>query len=259
MNRFSILVADDHPIVRFGLCSLLRSHEGWEVCGEAADGRDTVKKCMQLKPDLLILDICMPELNGVDAARQILKDNPDQVILILTAVDSEQVVRDCLEAGVRGWVFKSDSTEDLMTAVEALQRRKTVFSSRVSDLIMDAYKRHRVVPIASNVARLSPREREVVQLVCEGKASKEIASILGVSLATAETHRSNILRKLGLHCIAELVLYAVKNEIIHVDFAPALGMPSLGAERNRPPVPPNYAAFPKTGNGTASVQTQGAN
>src|ERR1700682_5619972 len=146
MNRFSILVADDHPIFRFGLCSLLKSHEGWEVCGESADGRDAVKKCRQLKPDLVILDICMPDLNGLDAARQILKNNPDQVILILTAVDSEQVVRDCLEAGIRGWVFKSDGTDDLTTAVEALQRHKSIFSSRVSDLIMEGYKRHGVGP-----------------------------------------------------------------------------------------------------------------
>jgi DNA-binding NarL/FixJ family response regulator len=245
MNKFSILVADDHPIFRFGLCSLLRTHEGWEVCGESADGRDTVEKCKQLKPDLLILDICMPDLNGLDAARQILKHNPDQIILILTAVDSEQVVRDCLEAGVRGWVFKSDETDDLLTAVEALQRGKTIFSSRVCDLIMDGYKRHRVAPIGSSVARLSPREREVVQLVCEGKASKEIATILNVSLATAETHRTNILRKLSLHCIAELVLYAVRNEIVHVDFPPVLGIPSLDGERNGPRVPSNYAAFPK--------------
>src|SRR5580700_6537290 len=245
MSAFRILVADDHPIFRFGLCSLLRSHEGWEVCGEAADGRNTVEKCTRLKPDLLILDICMPELNGLDAARQILKHNPDQLILVLTAVDSEQVVRDCLEAGVRGWVFKSDETSDLLTAVEALQRGKTIFSSRVSELIMEGYKRHHVVPIGSNAPRLSPREREVVQLVCEGKASKEIATILTVSLATAETHRSNILRKLGLHSIAELVLYAVRNEIVHMHFPPVLGIPSLDGERNGPRVPSNYAAFPK--------------
>ena len=244
MNKFSILVADDHPIFRLGLCSLLRTHEGWEVCGESADGRDTVEKCKQLKPDLLILDICMPDLNGLDAARQILKHNPDQIILILTAVDSEQVVRDCLEAGVRGGVFKSDETDDLLTAVEALQRGKTIFSSRVCDLIVDGYKRHRVVPIGSSVARLSPREREVVQLVCEGKVSKEVATILNVALATAETHRSNILRKLGLHSIAELVLYAVRNEIVHVHFPPPVGVPSLEAERNRQRVASNYAAFP---------------
>jgi len=259
MNRFSIFVADDHPVFRFGLRSLLGSHEGWEVCGESADGRDTVKKCRQLKPDLLILDICMPELNGLDAAKQILKHNPDQIILIVTAVDSEQVVRDCLEAGVRGWVFKSDETGDLMTAVEALQRGKTFFSSRVSDLIMDGYKRYRIVPAASSVAKLSPREREVVQLVCEGKASKEIATMLNMSLATAETHRSNILRKLDLHSIAELVLYAVRNEIVHVHFAPGLGIANLGAGRNRPPAPPNYAAFPKTGIVPASIEPQGVN
>src|ERR1700721_254584 len=174
MNRFSIVVSDDHPIFRFGLCKLLKSHEGWEVCGESADGRDTVKKCRQLKPDLLILDICMPELNGLDAARQILKHNPNQVILVLTAVDSEQVVRDCLEAGVRGWVFKSDETDDLTSAVEALQRGKTTFSSRVSDLILDGYKRHRVAPIASSVAKLSARERGAEHLVCDGKGSKQI-------------------------------------------------------------------------------------
>jgi DNA-binding NarL/FixJ family response regulator len=160
----------------------------------------------------------MPELNGLDAARQILKRNPDQAILVLTAVDSEQVIRECLEAGVRGWVFKSDPSEDLMTAVEALQRQKSIFSSRVSDLIIDGFKRHSVSPVAGNITTLSPREREVVQLVCEGKVSKEIATILKVSLATAETHRSNILRKLNLHSIAELVLYAVRNEIVHVHF-----------------------------------------
>jgi DNA-binding NarL/FixJ family response regulator len=221
MGAFRILVADDHPIFRLGLCSMLRSRQGWEVCGEAADGRDTVEKCTRLKPDLLILDICMPELNGLDAARQILKHNPDQLILVLTAVDSEQVIRESLQAGIRGWVFKSDAPEDVVTAVEALQRQQTFFTSRVSDLIMDSYKRHKDGPAVENVtAALSPREREVVQLVCEGKASKEIATILNVSLATAETHRSNILRKLRLHSIAELVLYAVRNEIVHVHFPP---------------------------------------
>ena len=259
MNRFSIFVADDHPIFRFGLCSLLKSHPGWEICGESADGRATVKRCRQLKPDLLILDICMPKLNGVDAARQILKDNPGQAILILTAVDSEQVVRDCLEAGIRGWIFKSDGTEDLVTAVEAMQRGNTVFSSRVSDLILDGYRRHRSVPLASSLAKLSPREREVVQLVSEGKASKEIAAILNVSLATAETHRSNILRKLDLHSIAELVLYAVRNGIVHVQIPPGLLLPRLGAERNRLRTPSNCAVFSKPGNDAASSDTQGVN
>src|SRR5580700_11512247 len=256
MSAFRILLADDHPIIRFGLSSLLGSHEGWEVCGEAADGRDTVQKCRRLKPDLLVLDISLPELNGVDAARQILKHNPDQVILILTAVDSEQVVRDCLEAGIRGWVFKSDATDDLITAVEALQRNRTVFSSRVSDLILEGYKQHRVAPAGTDIPKLSPREREVLQLVSEGKASKEIASNLNISLATAETHRSNILRKLRLHSIAELVLYAVRNGIVHVDFLPMLGVPNLGAEGNSSPAPSGYA-LPKPGNDRANVAPSG--
>jgi len=231
MSAFRILLADDHPIFRFGLCSLLRSHEGWEVCGEATDGRDAVEKCKQIKPDLLILDICLPELNGLDAARQILKQNPDQVILVLTDVDSEHVIRECLEAGIRGWVFKSEATEDLITAVEALKRQKTIFSSRVSDLIIDGHKRHGAGPAPDNVTQLTPREREVVQLVSEGKASKEIATILNVSLATAETHRTNILRKLRLHSIAELVLYAVRNEIVHVHFPPMQRFSDPGEER----------------------------
>jgi DNA-binding NarL/FixJ family response regulator len=248
MGTFRILLADDHPIFRFGLSSLLGSHEGWEVCGEAANGRDAVEKCRQLKPDLLILDVCLPILNGLDTARQILKVDPTQAILILTAVDSEQVIRDCLEAGVRGWVFKSDGTTDLTTAVEAIQRRKSIFSARVSNLIMDGYRRHRVDPNGARMPKLSPREREVVQLVSEGKASKEVATILNVTLATAETHRSNIMRKLDIHSIAELVLYAVRNEIVHVHSARILRFPNPEERRSHPLPPSDFAAPPEAVN-----------
>jgi DNA-binding NarL/FixJ family response regulator len=174
-------------------------------------------------------------------------------------VDSEQVVRDCLEAGVRGWVFKSDETDDLMSAVEALQRGKTIFSSRVADLIMDGYKRHRVDPDAAKVPKLSPREREVVQLVSEGKASKEVATILNMTLATAETHRSNILRKLKLHSVAELVLYAVRNEIVHVQRSSVLRFASPEEEQDRPRASSDYAALPKAVNGRAEVGRQSFN
>jgi DNA-binding NarL/FixJ family response regulator len=175
----------------------------------------------------------MPNLNGVDAARQILKDNPAQRILVLTDVHSEQVVRDCLDAGVRGWVFKFDGTEDLIAAVEGLQRNRPSFSSRVADVIMDCYlQRQRVGPVATPAPRLSPREREVVQLVAEGKTSKEVATILNVAVKTADTHRSNILIKLKLHSIAELVLYAVRNEIVHVSLPTTVLSPHSGiAER----------------------------
>jgi DNA-binding NarL/FixJ family response regulator len=259
MSAFRILVVDDHPVFRFGLSSLLRSHRSWEVCGEAVDGRDAVEKCRQLQPDLLILDICLPILNGLDAARQILKHNPAQAILVLTAVDSEHVIRDCLEAGVRGWVYKSDGTEDLTTAVEAMQRSKSIFSSRVSDLIMDGYKRHRVDANAARLPKLSPREREVVQLVSEGKASKEVAAILNVTLATAETHRSNILRKLKLHSIAELVMYAVRNEIVHVHSADVLRFPNQGEERSHSRSTPDFDTLPKAVSGRPEVGRQSFN
>jgi DNA-binding NarL/FixJ family response regulator len=259
MAAFRILLADDHPVFRFGLSSLLGSHESWMVCGEAADGRDAIEKCRQLKPDLLILEICLPKLNGLDTARQILKHNPAQAILILTAVDSEEVIRDCLEAGVRGWVFKSDGTADLTTAVEAMQQCKSIFSSRVADLMMDGYKRNRVDLDAAKVPKLSPREREVVQLISEGKASKEVAAILNVTLATAETHRSNILRKLKLHSIAELVMYAVRNEIVHVPRSSGLRFHGPEEERGSRRGTSNYAELPKPTNGRTDVSRQSFN
>jgi two-component system, NarL family, response regulator NreC len=170
-----------------------------------------------LKPNLVVLDIGMPRLNGIDAARQILRSNPQQRILVLTDVDSEQVIRECLEAGVRGWVFKTDGAQDLVAAVEALEQHRSTFSSRVSDLVLDGYLRrpHGDSAVATPRA-LAPREREVVQLVAEGKSSKEIAVMLGLSVKTVETHRSNILVKLKIHSIVELVMYAVRNGIVSV-------------------------------------------
>ena len=226
MHTFRILVADDHPIFRFGLCSMLSSHEGWEICGEAADGREAVEKCNRLKPDLLILDICMPKLNGVDAARQVLKNDHAQRILIVTDVNSEQVVQDCLAAGVRGWIFKSDAIDDLIPAVEELQRNKPAFSKLVSDLIMEGYLRGHNVGSAVPKARLTSREREVLQLISEGKVNKEIATTLNVSVKTTETHRSNMMRKLKLHSVAEVVLYAVRNELMRVSLPAVLRFPN---------------------------------
>src|SRR6185312_12948528 len=128
MNTFRILLADSHPVFRMGVSSLIRCNPGWEVCGEASDGREAATKCIQLRPNLVILDICMPNLNGLDAARQILKHNPDQKILVLTNLESEQVIRECLEAGVRGWAFKSDSPTELTAAIQAVQDNRLSFS-----------------------------------------------------------------------------------------------------------------------------------
>ena len=225
MTTFRILLADDHPVFRLGVSTLIRSHAGWEVCGEAADGREAVTKCAQMKPDLLVLDICMPNLNGLDAARQILKHNPDQKILVLTNVESDEIIRGCLQAGVRGWVLKSDRVDELAASIEALQMGRSSFSARISNLILHAYlKPHSPTSTVVLPARLSAREREVVQLVSEGKTSREIAALLGVSVKTAETHRSNVMLKLRLHSTVELITYAIRNEIIQVQ-VPDMAIP----------------------------------
>jgi DNA-binding NarL/FixJ family response regulator len=215
MNTFRILIADDHEIVRQGIRALLEEHPGWEVSGEAKDGREAVERSKALKPDLVLLDIGMPTLNGLDAARQILAICPLTRVLVLTMHDSDQVVRDVLAVGARGFLLKSDAGRDLISAVEALQRHGTFFTSKVAELVLEGYLNpHRTPQPTGN--RLTPREREVVQLLAEGKTSKEVAVVLKLSVKTTETHRTNIMRKLDLHSVADLTLYAVRNGIVQV-------------------------------------------
>jgi DNA-binding NarL/FixJ family response regulator len=218
MAAFHILVADDHEVVRKGLVSLLQAQPEWQVCGEAGDGREAVEKALQLKPDVVILDIGMPSLNGLEATRQILKANPQARVLILTLHDSDQVVREVLNAGARGFLLKSDAARDLVAAVEALRHDKTYFTSKVAAMVLEGYLKGGTpgVAVSSGRNRLTPREREIVQLLAEGKSTKEVAVALGLSVKTAETHRSNIMRKLQLHSVSDLVLYAVRNNIVHV-------------------------------------------
>lgn len=215
---FRIFIADDHEVVRKGLISLLEAQPGWEVCGEAGDGREAVEKAAELKPDITILDIGMPSLNGLEATRQILKVNPDAKILVLTLHDSDSVVREVLNAGARGFLLKSDAARDLVAAAEALRRDKTYFTSKVAAMVLEGYLKGGVAPSPTQVTRnrLTPREREIVQLLAEGKSTKEVAVALGLSVKTAETHRSNIMRKLQIHSVSDLVLYAVRNNIVHV-------------------------------------------
>lgn len=216
---FRIFVADDHEVVRRGLCALLQAQPDWEVCGEAADGREALEKIQKLRPDVVILDIGMPSLNGLEATRQILKVIPQTRILILTLHDSDQVVREVLNAGARGFLLKSDAARDLVAAVEALRRDKTYFTSKVAAMVLEGFLKNgtpAAVTAAPTRGRLTPREREIVQLLAEGKSTKEVAVALGLSVKTAETHRSNIMRKLELHSVSDLVLYAVRNNIVHV-------------------------------------------
>jgi len=227
MNPLRILVADDHEIVRRGLVSLLKSHAGWEVCAEAQDGRQAVEKAKELRPDVVILDIGMPNLNGLEAARQMLRHNPYSRVLILTITDADEMVRAVLDAGARGFVLKSDAARDLLAAVEALQSNKTFFTSRVAEMVLGGYLGRDRCANDGEVAlpSLTPREREIVQLLAEGNSTKEVASHLNLSVKTAETHRSNIMRKLNLHSVSGLVLYAVRNNMVQVAIPP----PSVAA------------------------------
>jgi len=216
MKNLRILIADDHDLMRRGLKALLQSKPGWTICAEAHTGREAVTKAEELKPDIVILDITMPELNGVEAARRILKASPNTEILVLSVHYSDQLIRDILDAGVRGYIVKSDSDRDLVVAVEALANHKPFFTPRATELILNNFNRGgSAAPAPEFIGdRLTSREREIVQLLSEGKSSKEVASVLSISVKTAETHRANIMRKLEIHSVSELVRYAVRNQII---------------------------------------------
>jgi DNA-binding NarL/FixJ family response regulator len=218
VSGFRILVADDHEVVRRGVCALLLGHAGWQVCGEAENGREAVEKAKELKPDVVVLDLHMPNLNGMEAARQILRHNPGQRILVLTITDSQQLVHELLRVGAKGYVLKSDAARDLIAAVEALQLNRTFFNSDIEQMVLAGYLKGGDSTFNGNVGRsnLTSREREILQLLAEGSTSKEVAVALDLSVKTAETHRSNLMRKLNLHSISELVLYAVRNNIVHI-------------------------------------------
>ncbi len=216
MATIRLLVADDHEVIRRGVRSLLGTQPGWEVSGEAASGREAVEKAKQLKPDLVVLDITMPELDGLEATRQILEAVPKTKVLILTMHESEQVMSEVLKAGALGYVLKSDAADNLVPAVKALIHGKPFFTSSVSRMMLKGYLKHstRSLEDGSSEKQLSPRERLIVQLLVEGKKNKEIAAALSISIRTAESHRANIMRKLGLHSIVELVRYAINNKMI---------------------------------------------
>ncbi len=213
MTPARILIADDHELLRRGLVAELSQVPGWVVVAEVANGRAAVASAAELKPDLVVLDLTMPELNGLEAARRILAADPGTRILILTAHESEQLVREVLSVGARGYVLKSDAGRILVVALQALLEGGSFFTSSVARMVMDGYLRSEATD-PSTAQTLSGREREIVQLLAEGNSNKDVARALNISVKTAETHRSNIMRKLGLGSLPELVRYAIRNNII---------------------------------------------
>jgi DNA-binding NarL/FixJ family response regulator len=218
MANLRLLVADDHDVVRKGVRALLEEQPGWEVAAEAADGRDAVEKAKLVQPDVTILDLSMPELNGLEAAREILKTVQTKV-LILTMYDSDPLIRQTLEAGARGYLLKSDAGRDLVSAVDALRRNKTFFTPKVAQMVLEGYlgrptKENEEDSARKNGLRLTARQKQILQLLAEGKSSKEVAVALNISVKTAETHRANIMRRLDCHSVTELVRYAIRNHII---------------------------------------------
>ncbi len=215
MKTLRILLADDHKVVRQGTRALLSTVPEWEIVGEADNGRDAVSLTSELKPDIVILDIGMPELNGLDATRQIKKKSPETEVLIFTGQETEELVHDVFDSGARSYIMKTDAADHLIDAIKALSEHKHFFTSRISEIVFARYIQEKgTLEGAPEKSRITDREREIVQLLAEGKSSKEIATILGISVRTVETHRAAIMKKLGLKSFSELIRYAVRNKII---------------------------------------------
>jgi len=215
MTPLRIVIVDDHAVVRRGVRAILESQPGWEVSAEATTGREAVELVKRLRPDVVVMDLSLPELNGLDATRQILKDAPETEVLVLTMHHSEELARDVLKAGARGYVLKSDAEENLIAAVDSLRQHKPFLTSTVTEFVLDDYvRRGDVAQDELAAVALTSREREIIQLVAEGQSNKEAAATLGISVKTIEAHRANIMRKLHLRSLSDLVRYAIRNKIV---------------------------------------------
>jgi DNA-binding NarL/FixJ family response regulator len=215
MNTIRILLADDHTVIRRGLCLLLESHPGFKVIAEAADGREAVAMAEAHKPDVVVLDVAMPTLNGIEAARQISARLPQTAIVFLSMHADEGYVLKALKCGAKAYLLKDSAENDLVNAIKAVSEGKAFFSPAISKMLVEDYMRQmRERDVDDSYELLTTREREILQLLAEGKANKEVAALLNLSLYTIETHRGNIFQKLNLHSGAELILYAVRKGVI---------------------------------------------
>jgi DNA-binding NarL/FixJ family response regulator len=210
-----VLLADDHGIVRRGLHYLLERSPGFEVIGEAGDGREAVRLAEELNPDVIVMDIAMPNLNGIDATAQIVRRRPETGVIILSMHSDETYLVRALSAGAKGYLLKDSAEADLIRAVQAVSQGRPFFSPVIAQTLLEDYMRRlQQQNLKDSYDLLTDREKEVLQLLAEGKSNKEVASLLSLSLYTVETHRSNLMQKLNLHSTAEIVLYAVRKKII---------------------------------------------
>ncbi len=218
MESVRLVVADDHDLVRRGLRDVLERQAGWKVVAEAVNGKEAVEKVLKTQPDVAVLDIQMPVVNGLEAAKEIVKSGSKTRILILTMHRSDTLIREMLDAGVRGCVLKTDAARDLVSAVEAVRHNRTFFSSQIEEMVLEGYLKtvKKAADKEPSASRLTPRQRDVLKLLAEGKTSGEAAAALGMSVRTADTHRAALMRRLNCHSISDLVRYAVRNRIIEV-------------------------------------------
>ncbi len=216
MEKIRILLADDHTLVRSGLRALLETEPSLSVIGEAEDGRAAVTLACQLKPDIVLMDIAMPLLNGLEATRQLRQQCPDVRVLVLSMYDNEEYIRQALEAGAMGYLLKDATTSELIGAIHSVYRGEAVLSPAITRLVIEDYLRWGGMRPQEEVDSLSPREREILQLIAEGYTNKQIAEILSISIKTVQAHRNNLMQKLDLHDRGELIKYAIQKKIIEI-------------------------------------------
>jgi DNA-binding NarL/FixJ family response regulator len=215
VHSLRLVVADDHPLMRRGICGLLEAEPGWEVVAKASNGREAIDAVSKSKPDVLVIDLAMPELNGLTATREILRLFPKLGVVLLTMHNTDQSVREVLESGARGYVLKSDAEQDLVAAVKAVAAGKPFFTANITEIVLKGYlNRTATSEPAKALSGLTTRERQVVQLLVEGKGNKDVALAMRLSVKTVEAHRSNINRKLAIRSTSDLVRYAVRNGIV---------------------------------------------
>jgi two-component system response regulator NreC len=218
VSKLRILIADDHGLVRRGAREVLNSQDGWTVVGEATNGRQAIQRAEELKPDVAVVDIGMPDIDGIETTRQIRTAVPEVKVLVLTMHESGHMVRRALDAGASGYLLKSDLTRRLPEAVKAIAEGKRFLTPKVSEIVLEGFlkTKDQVQDEERAGARTTPREIEIIRFLAEGKANKEIAELLGIAVRTVETHRSKIMSKLDIHSVAGLVHYALRHEITSV-------------------------------------------